>query len=361
VSFRPASIFASATVLFLWGCPVGNAPIASDGSASSTGSTAVSASSGGNTDAHTDPVDSKPDVSWVEQVQVPSKSAAVRMLLTDAPIDADNVFITFCGVRVAQGGGAGSPQTGDAEQNRADAGVAHDGANLDAEASAGSALSDAGGPVDHLAADAGASTSEPSNSGEGWISISSQCQTVDLLTLQNGITEDIGISTLPAGSYGQIRLMLTDASIVKGGVDQALVVPSGSESGVKIVGGFSVVEGQPTTVTIDFDAGNSIHFAPGRGFMLKPVIKIVDVTTHDGGAASGSGSAPGAARGEGDEATGGDGAGAAGDSGEAPESGGSDPAGSAGAAGRSGGHPATAPGRGRGEKGSAGAGGDSRD
>jgi hypothetical protein len=76
--------------------------------------------------------------------------------------------------------------------------------------------------------------------------------------------------------------MLVDASIVVGGVEQPLSIPSGSESGLKIGGGFALFEGAATTITLDFDAGRSIHFAAGNGFVMAPVIELIDVTTHDG-------------------------------------------------------------------------------
>jgi hypothetical protein len=121
--------------------------------------------------------------------------------------------------------------------------------------------------------------------GEGdaagsWLTLSEGCQTLDLLTLRDGVTEAIGAATLPPGHYGQIRLMLVDASIVVDGVEQELILPSGTESGLKIVGGFTLRDGVATTITLDFDAGRSIHYAPGTGFMMRPVIELIDVTVH---------------------------------------------------------------------------------
>jgi hypothetical protein len=74
--------------------------------------------------------------------------------------------------------------------------------------------------------------------------------------------------------------MLVDASIVVDGVEQELILPSGTESGLKIVGGFTLRDGVATTITLDFDAGRSIHYAPGTGFMMRPVIDLIDVTVH---------------------------------------------------------------------------------
>jgi hypothetical protein len=75
--------------------------------------------------------------------------------------------------------------------------------------------------------------------------------------------------------------MLADASIVVSGVQQGLSIPSGSESGLKIGHGFDLRDGAATTLTLDFDAGRSIRYAPGNGFMMSPVIELIDVTTRD--------------------------------------------------------------------------------
>ena len=49
------------------------------------------------------------------------------------------------------------------------------------------------------------------SSDEGWFPLESDVSfplTVDLLTLQNGITESLGLSDIPKGHYTQIRLYL---------------------------------------------------------------------------------------------------------------------------------------------------------
>lgn len=97
----------------------------------------------------------------------------------------------------------------------------------------------------------------------------------DLLTLQNGKTADLGVSELPAGHYGQIRLKLESASLVVNGEEQSLKVPSGAQSGLKINGGFEVVADKTLSLTIDFDAGKSLKETKGQGWILKPVIKLL--------------------------------------------------------------------------------------
>jgi uncharacterized protein DUF4382 len=306
---RPFSLLSTAALAALWGCPLGTNPASLEGAPPSTADATTMRTGGGpaNTAAHDDAADSKDDISWVQQAALQPGVSALRVLMTDAPIAADNVFVTFCGIQVAsgdaasdaersddferpEGADAGAPSSsegsGDADDARSDRPKAllpeatdgSGGASGDTEVAVSN---DAERPS---SADAGAPESKPTVSGteshEGWRVISDKCQTIDLLTLQDGVTEAVGINTLPPGSYGQIRLMLTEAAIVVAGERQPLVVPSGAESGVKIVGGFTVRDGQAVTITIDFDAASSIRYAPGTGFMMAPVIKVVEVTNH---------------------------------------------------------------------------------
>ena len=77
--------------------------------------------------------------------------------------------------------------------------------------------------------------------------------------------------------------MLVDASVVVGGVEHELTVPSGDQRGIAIGSGFSLRDGEAATVTLDFDAGRSIRFSEGAGYMMSPVISVVEVTSHGGG------------------------------------------------------------------------------
>lgn len=373
---RSLTILASSTLAALLGCPLdslqGTADPASGPNDSGSGLIAD------NTERHDDRIDAADDVSWVQQEPLPAGRSALRVLMTDAPIDAENVFVTFCGVQVhaaaaattggagdarpvpgvgGYGGAGGAPSAGGApgaggassaggsaggapsdggsdDGSTPDAADGDDAAGADAE-SAETDAERAETDAERAAADAerqrieaeraeaererieaeraeGQSAGGAGSQGTGgrssdgsavpdvtapgddaagsWLTIADGCQTLDLLTLQNGVTEAIGVTTLPPGNYGQIRLMLVDASIVRSGIEQALTLPSGTESGLKIVGGFTLRDGVATTITLDFDAGRSIHYAAGTGFMMTPVIEVIDVTTHgDAGDGAGEG------------------------------------------------------------------------
>ncbi|MFV8571847.1 DUF4382 domain-containing protein [Marinobacter sp. SBS5] len=109
--------------------------------------------------------------------------------------------------------------------------------------------------------------------------------TVDLLTLQGGVTEPlITDEEVPAGEYKEIRLIVdTDNSWVtkksQGDARYTLGVPSGEQSGLKLKGNFVVAADASTDFTIDFDVRKSIVDPQGNAqgdFMLKPVLRLVN-------------------------------------------------------------------------------------
>jgi len=111
-----------------------------------------------------------------------------------------------------------------------------------------------------------------------WITVSDSVQTYDLLELSNSITAVLGTKTLSPGNYGQIRLKTIDDStrVVIGGESFPLKVPSGSSSGLKLGGGFEIVSGVTTELVLDFDAARSIHEKGHKEeFTMNPVIRIV--------------------------------------------------------------------------------------
>ena len=118
----------------------------------------------------------------------------------------------------------------------------------------------------------------------GWTDITlATPKKVNLLNLTNGVLETLGQTSLEAGQYNQLRLVLdanaggtANTVLVSGAkTEQALETPSAVQSGIKLVGGFTVEAGQRADVVIDFDACKSV-VARGKGaYALKPVVKML--------------------------------------------------------------------------------------
>ena len=139
---------------------------------------------------------------------------------------------------------------------------------------------------------------EEEDQGAGWQTILTLDTTYNLLDLVNGFIETLGISELAAGEYNQIRLILADqpdttvnilgsphpyANYLVDGDDaeKELKVPGGSETGIKIVKGFTIVASQVTELILDFNAAQSVVQAGRSGkCLLKPTIKVLETTEN---------------------------------------------------------------------------------
>jgi hypothetical protein len=123
------------------------------------------------------------------------------------------------------------------------------------------------------------SDSDSVSTSGGWQTLSTTTKTYDLTKLENGVFTTIGEGSLPAGTYTQIRLKLGSGSnIVIDGATYPLEVPSGMQSGLKLIGNFNVPPGGTTDVGLDFDASRSIHQTGSGQWMLKPVVKAFTMT-----------------------------------------------------------------------------------
>lgn len=111
-------------------------------------------------------------------------------------------------------------------------------------------------------------------------------KSIDLLALTGNASENLldGIE-LPAGNYQWLRLKVNaERLIIDSYVDLAdgsrysLYMPSGAETGLKIVSGFTVPAGGTADFTIDFDLRKSVH-EPQDAFgdyYLRPALRMVD-------------------------------------------------------------------------------------
>lgn len=123
------------------------------------------------------------------------------------------------------------------------------------------------------------------NSGDPVDIMFSQPKSIDLLN-QSGMASAVLFNQpIAAGSYGQIRLLVVaDGNpsnsyiMLSDGTMHGLQVPSGSETGLKLVTGFTVPSSGVVDYTIDFDLRQAITCPPGQApvCILKPVERLVD-------------------------------------------------------------------------------------
>lgn len=116
-------------------------------------------------------------------------------------------------------------------------------------------------------------------------------RTCDLKKLE-GPQDILGVGTLTAGHYTQVRLTVSSASLyfdnastgsacsatiaAPAGANASLTIPSGE---VKLNREFDVPAGGSTTMTLDFKGDASIHQTGNGRYMMGPVITVTSVST----------------------------------------------------------------------------------
>jgi len=126
-------------------------------------------------------------------------------------------------------------------------------------------------------------SSSASDTDSGWTDITlSPARKINLLSLTNGVLDNLGTTPLAAGHYTQLRLVLdpntaaglSNSVLPTGGVETALITPSAVQSGIKLVNQFDVASGQRVDLVLDFDACKSVVRRGNGTYALKPVIKV---------------------------------------------------------------------------------------
>jgi hypothetical protein len=97
------------------------------------------------------------------------------------------------------------------------------------------------------------------------------------MTLRDGVFTTMGVALVPAGRYTQIRLKLGAGSdVVVDGVTYPLVIPSGLQSGLKLVHPFTVPPEGFVDLLVDMDAKTSVIETSAGTWMLKPTVKVTE-------------------------------------------------------------------------------------
>lgn len=113
---------------------------------------------------------------------------------------------------------------------------------------------------------------------DGWLDLPTHAGIYNLLDLQNGIDSTIVDSTqISAGKITQVRLVLggNNTVMTSDSVLHDLKVPSGTESGIKLVGNLTIPASNTLHVLLDFDANASVNQLGNGQYKMKPVIKVI--------------------------------------------------------------------------------------
>ena len=106
---------------------------------------------------------------------------------------------------------------------------------------------------------------------EGWFTVVEEAKTFDLIAIED-VKEFLGTAELSVGKYTQIRLNIIEALVTINGTEYDLTIPSKT---VKLVKAFNIEPNETTTLTLDFDAQESIHSAGKDKYIMRPTIKVI--------------------------------------------------------------------------------------
>jgi hypothetical protein len=141
-------------------------------------------------------------------------------------------------------------------------------------------------------------------SGDVWKVLGRPNKTYNVLNLINGVREELAIAELDAGNYIQLRLIIGETS--DGGLNivgkqhpyanyaiglddtvHELKLPSGLQSGIKILHAFTISSNRTTELLLDFTISQSVVVGGDSSmWLLKPTVKAL--TTEEGAIISGA-------------------------------------------------------------------------
>ena len=111
-----------------------------------------------------------------------------------------------------------------------------------------------------------------------WFVINDSLRYFNLLDLMNGASVVLGDTSLPAGHYTQIRLIIEDSCyIIDGEGRHELTIPSGTQTGIKLIHSFDIESDIVYELLLDFNVEKSIVITGNGQYKLKPTIRVVPV------------------------------------------------------------------------------------
>lgn len=113
---------------------------------------------------------------------------------------------------------------------------------------------------------------------QGWVDIWATAS-IDLLAPEQAIPTILNAARMPEGVYDQLRFDVVYAGVRIDRKWYPLEIPSGDESGFKVSTRFCMVEGEATSVELDWDVDDSLHYSEERGYWLTPAIETFSPPT----------------------------------------------------------------------------------
>jgi hypothetical protein len=121
-------------------------------------------------------------------------------------------------------------------------------------------------------------TADQDNNDGGWITISNQSMSFDLLKIKDNLTS-LQMMDIGTGKYTQARLGVESVSVSFAG-NQTPVIATVPSRKIKFLRTFDISPDGVTHLDFDFDATRSVNITGNGKVMFKPVIKLSVVKTE---------------------------------------------------------------------------------
>lgn len=105
-----------------------------------------------------------------------------------------------------------------------------------------------------------------------WQPVAVTPQTFNLLDLAKD-SSLLGSASLPAGHYSQVRLFVSSPSVTDGAGTHDLTIPSGDQTGIKVLVDYDINANDVTSLLLDFDVSHSVTKTGNGTYHLKPVVR----------------------------------------------------------------------------------------
>jgi hypothetical protein len=130
-------------------------------------------------------------------------------------------------------------------------------------------------------------SSTASDTDSGWTEIAMpSARKINLLSLSNGVLDRLGQTQLAVGRYTQVRLVLSENSVlspmansvvVSGTTTERPIDTPSAQTGIKINHTFDVAADSTVDLALDFDACRSVVTRGNNSYLLKPVVSAVQI------------------------------------------------------------------------------------